>query len=84
MTLNNKAYGQDLKTAHKRAINVVNNIEHKINKRYELIVNNYSQYISEDYKRIMSTDMTLDQKLNIIINAEDNYIKQNTNQLDFF
>lgn len=84
MNLTDKAYGQDLKAAHKRAINVVNNLEHKINKRYELIVNNYSQYISQDHKRIMSTDMTLDQKLNIIINAEDNYIKQNTNQLDLF
>lgn len=80
----NKLYGQDLKRNYKRTLDIISNLENKINKRYELIITKFPQYIDDTHKRIMSTDMSLDQKLEVIIKAEDNYVKANTDQIELF
>lgn len=79
-----KLYGQDLKNNYNKAVSLVASLENKINKRYDLIINDYPQYIPEEYKRILSTDLSLNQKMEIIIAAEDNYVQATSNQGDLF
>jgi len=83
-----KKYGQDLKADLEQAEKKLRNIETNIQKRFDLIISDYRQYISEDQKKYLisfgSSDLTLQKKLDFIIEVEDRYIKENGNQLDLF
>lgn len=79
-----KLYGQDLKKGYHKTNNLLKKLENQINKRYDLIITKFPQYIDDTHKRIMSSNMSVDQKLEIIIKAEDNYVKANTNQIELF
>jgi predicted ATPase with chaperone activity len=83
-----KKYGQDLKSDYNVAERKLNNISNNIMKRFDLIISDYREYISEEQKRYLmicgSSDFTLQEKLKFIIEVEDRYIKENGNQLDLF
>lgn len=66
----------------------LNNIIYKIDKKFDLVINDYSKYISDDHKSYIKNssiyDLNISKKLDIIIQAEDNYIKLNGKQIDIF
>jgi hypothetical protein len=84
MTKADKLYGQDLKKQFIKANDHLVNLNIKIDKRFDMIVNDFPQYIDEAHKKIMSTGLDKNQKLEIIIKAEDNYIKETSNQTNLF
>lgn len=84
----NKITGQELKTNYLITKNKLNNLEYKINKKFELIVEDYRKYISNEHKDFLENtsiyDLEIPIKLEIIIQTESNYIQQTSNQLDLF
>lgn len=82
-----KQYGTDLKRNYKTAQTKLKNAESAIEKRFELIVNEYIQYLTDDDKKLLLHnsihDLSLDQKVSIIINTEDKYNQVNSKQLGF-
>lgn len=83
-----KNYGQDLKKKHQNYTIKLNNVTNQIHKRFELIIDNYQKFISEDDKKLImmmgASSLSIETKIEIIINTEDNYIKKSGNQLDLF
>ena len=83
-----KVDGQDLKNQRERCHTRLNNLESKIIKRFDLIVTKYSQYLSDEHKAYLSnvslSDVDLDRKLEIIIQAEANYVETTSNQVELF
>lgn len=83
-----KEYGQDLKKTHKQATTKLINVEAKIEKRFRLILESYSKYISDiekNYiKQVGVSDLTIEKKLDIVINAERRYTDDTSSQLEMF
>ena len=83
-----KKYGQDLKSDLIKTETKLKNIQINIQKRFDLIISDYREYITEEQKRYLisfgSSDLTLEKKLDFIIEVEDKYIKENGNQIDLF
>ena len=83
-----KITGQKLKDDFNWTTTKLANLENKINKKFELIVEDYWQYISEDHVLMLNTlsisDMNNDRMLDVIIQTEANYVEATGNQLDIF
>ena len=83
-----KKYGQDLKkilNKHRTALKIV---ENDINKRFDLILEEYRNYLTEEDKQfIINTskgDIDIDQKVEIIIRTDANYVSLTSNQGNLF
>ena len=80
--------GRDLMKSLKKNRENLNSVEQKIIKRFETAISNQSKYLTDEEKNYLrnvgGSDLTLDKKLELIINIEDRYHKENSNQLDFF
>lgn len=83
-----KQYGQDLKNNLETAKRALNNATVKINKRFDMILDEYGKYICDDDKNYMINnsvhDLSLEQKCGIIIRTEAEYVRQNSNQGELF
>jgi len=83
-----KITGQQLKKDLKATETKLDNLEHKIEKRFDLVLSDYRTYISEDHKTLLLhmsiSDISMDMKLAIVIQAEANYIKATGNQVEMF
>ena len=84
-----KEYGQDLLKKYENAKKALANSESKINKRFELVVNHYSKYMTnEDNKYLIETtniySLPIEVKSGIIMRTEAEYIKVNSNQGELF
>ena len=64
------------------------NLTNKIDKKFELIITDYQQYLSEDHKRYLTFTslytLEVGRKLEVIIQTEANYIKANGDQVEMF
>ncbi len=64
------------------------NLTSKIDKKFELIITNYQQYLSEDHKRYLEFTslytLEVSRKLEVIIQTEANYVKANGDQAEMF
>ena len=84
----NKEYGLDLKKKYDKVNREILNLETKINKRFDLIIDKYVEYLSENhskYLRLSSVhDVTIERKIEIIIQTESNYIKATSKQIELF
>lgn len=83
-----KKYGQDLKRDYERTEQKLNNLTDKINKRFQMIINDYQKYITESDKKVImmngANSLSIDSKCKIIMNTEENYVKENGTQLNLF
>ena len=83
-----KITGQKLKDDFNGTATKLANLENKINKKFELIVEEYRNHMSKhhiDYLIYTSIqEMDIEQKLGIIIQTEANYVEATGNQLDIF
>ena len=82
-----KEYGQNIKKKRNKIITELSNIDRKIEKRFDLIINNYSFYVSEKnklYYKERGYILSIPEMLDIIIEAEKKYVEQHSKQLDFF
>lgn len=64
------------------------NLTSKIDKKFELIITSYQQYLSEDHKRYLEFTslytLPVERKLEVIIQTEANYVKANGDQVEMF
>lgn len=83
-----KDYGQDLKKSLDNTRNKLANLHNKIMKRFDMVVNDHSKYLSEEEKnyiqRVGVSDLTIDKKLEIMINVEARYVEDTSNQGELF
>ena len=83
-----KVSGQQMKKTLLSTRTKLANLENKIEKKFDLILDNYREYISDSHKQLLMvksiSDMNVDRKLAIIIQAEANYVEATGNQLDIF
>ena len=81
-----QTYGQNLKKSYLDALNNLNNVKSKIDKKFNLMLNKHSNYISDEHKNLITNNnnMSIERKLDIIIKAEDNYNKKHSIQIDMF
>jgi len=66
----------------------LSNLKNKIDKKFDLILNQYQQYIPDDTKNLLSVvslqDVDTRFKAEVIIATEAEYVKQTSNQVDLF
>lgn len=83
-----KISGQQLKKDLEATKTKLVNLESKIERKFDLILDNYRKYLSENHKQLLVVksieDFTIERKLSIIIQTEANYIKVNGNQVEMF
>lgn len=82
-----KEYGQNIKKKRNKIITELSNIDRKIQKKFDLIMDDYSDYVSEKnklYYKERGYILSEAEMLNIIIEAEKKYVEQHSKQLDFF
>ena len=82
-----KEYGQNLKEKRNKLITQLSNLNRKIQKRFDLIMDDYSDYVSEkskSYYKKRGYILCEAEMLDIIIEAEKKYVEQHSKQLDFF
>ena len=83
-----KENGRELKWKLEKARNDISNSKEKINRRYDYIISNMTKYISPENVQYIHSNppslICLDKKIEIIIDAEDNYAKESSNQLNMF
>jgi hypothetical protein len=83
-----KISGQELKKDLEVTLLKEKNLTNKIDKKFELIITNYQQYLSEDHKRYLSFTslytLEVGRKLEVIIQTEANYVKVNGKQKEMF
>lgn len=83
-----KISGQQLKKDLETTLLKEKNLTNKIDKKFELIITDYQQYLSEDHKRYLTFTslytLEVSRKLEVIIQTEANYIKVNGNQVEMF
>ena len=83
-----KISGQQLKKDLEATKTKLVNLESKIERKFDLILDNYREYLSENHKQLLVVksieDFTIERKLAIIIQTEANYIKVNGNQVEMF
>lgn len=83
-----KISGQELKKDLEATKIKLSNLNNKINRKFDLILNEYSSYIPVNYKTFLENssvyDLETHTKLDVIIATEDNYVKQNSDQCSLF
>lgn len=83
-----KQYAQDLNKKRDKLITDLENTEETIKKRFNMILSDYSSYMSDDHKMFCINssvhDLPINRMLEIMIQTEANYVKTNGNQLDIF
>jgi hypothetical protein len=83
-----KISGQELKKDLEVTLLKEKNLTNKIDKKFELIITNYQQYLSEDHKRYLTFTslytLEVSRKLEVIIQTEANYVKANGEQKEMF
>ena len=83
-----KVYGQDLKKKLEKQQQELRNTKSKINKRFDLILDDYRKYITEGDKEFINNnsivDLTLELKCDIIMRTEAEYVSKTSNQLNAF
>lgn len=83
-----KKSGQQLKKELEITLLKEKNLMHQIDKKFELIITSYQEYLSEDHKRYLTFTslytLEVGRKLEVMIQTEANYAKATGNQLDFF
>lgn len=83
-----KISGQQLKKDLESTRTKLTNLESKVNKKFELILDHYRDYLSDSHRQLLRvksmSDISLDRKLGIIIQTESNYVEANGNQLNLF
>ena len=83
-----KLYAQDLKKKREDLKRELENVEAQIVKRFQLVIDEYSSYMSPEHKTYCINnslhDISYSKMLDITIQTEDNYIKVNNNQLTIF
>ena len=83
-----KITGQELKKELENAEIKLSNLNNKINKKFQLIIEEYSKFIPALYLNYLDKNSIYDldskAKLDIIIQTEDNYVKQTGNQISLF
>jgi hypothetical protein len=83
-----KISGQELKKDLEVTLLKEKNLMNKIDKKFELIITNYQQYLSEDHKRYLTFTslytLEVSRKLEVIIQTEANYVKVNGDQVEMF
>lgn len=83
-----KISGQQLKSKLKATLIKEKNLMNKIDKKFELIITSYQQYLSEDHRRYLEFtslySLPVERKLEVIIQTEANYVKVNGNQVEMF
>ena len=83
-----KITGQELKKELENTEIKLSNLNNKINKKFQLIIEEYSKFIPALYLNYLDKNSIYDldskAKLDIIIQTEDNYVKQTGNQISLF
>jgi hypothetical protein len=83
-----KISGQELKKDLEVTLLKEKNLTNKIDKKFELIITNYQEYLSEDHKRYLTFTslytLEVGRKLEVIIQTEANYVKVNGKQKEMF
>lgn len=83
-----KISGQEMKKQLTATKTKLDNLEHKIEKKFNLILDDFRQYLLEEDKmtlvKMSSSDLSLEYKLGVIIRTEANYVKINGNQVEIF
>jgi len=83
-----KISGQQMKKDLEATLLKEKNLTNKIDKKFELIITDYQQYLSEDHKRYLTFTslytLEVGRKLEVIIQTEANYIKANGDQVEMF
>ena len=83
-----KISGQQMKKDLETTLLKEKNLMNKIDKKFELIITSYQQYLSEDHKRYLTFTslytLEVGRKLEVIIQTEANYIKINGDQVEMF
>lgn len=81
-----KITGQELKKSLEMTLLKEKSLMVKIDKKFELIITDYPQYLSDDHKRYLEFTslytLPVERKLEVIIQTEANYVKETGNQLD--
>lgn len=83
-----KKNGQEMKKDLDNYILKQKNLINKIDKKFDLILTDYTEYLTEDHKAYLQHvsiyDLPVERKLEVIMGAEANYIKINGNQVEMF
>ena len=83
-----KLSGQEMKKELEATLLKEKNLTSKIDKKFELIITSYQQYLSEDHKRYLEFTslytLPVERKLEVIIQTEANYVKANGDQVEMF
>jgi hypothetical protein len=83
-----KMSGQEMKKELEATLLKEKNLTSKIDKKFELIITSYQQYLSEDHKRYLEFTslytLPVERKLEVIIQTEANYVKANGDQVEMF
>jgi len=83
-----KITGQKLSKDLKATKIKLDNLEAKIEKKFQLILDNYREYLTDEdtnyLHKIAVSDMSINFKLGIIIRTEDAYVKATGNQAEMF
>ena len=81
-----KITGQELKKSLEMTLLKEKSLMTKIDKKFELVITDYPQYLSDDHKRYLEFTslytLQVERKLEVIIQTEANYVKETGNQLD--
>ncbi len=83
-----KITGQQLKKDLQATKTKLNNLENKIDKKFDLILDQYRYYLSDSHKQLLIVksmeDFNIERKLSIIIQTEANYILSTGKQIEIF
>ena len=83
-----KITGQELKKDLQDTELKLSNLKNKINKKFDLILNEYRRYIPVTYKTFLEStsiyDLEINTKLDVIIATEAEYVKRTSNQCSLF
>lgn len=83
-----KITGQKLKKDLEATKIKLDNLENKVEKKFHMILDDYREYLTDDdttyLLKVPVCDMSLDNKLGVIIRTEDNYVRMSGNQTNLF
>lgn len=83
-----KKTGQQMKKDLESYILKQKNLINKIDKKFDLILTDFAQYLTEDHKAYLQHvsiyDLPVERKLEVIMDTEANYVKVNGNQVEMF
>lgn len=83
-----KITGQQLKKDIEATERKLKNLQHKAQKKFHLVMDDYQEYIPQEHKdyltKVSYLDIGLKGRLQIVIAAEAEYVKRTSNQGDLF